>query len=733
MSMPQSPDSTFTSATMDDTMRDDPPNISLNMHTRVGRAELRIIAVMGILLQLGVLVYDGIIAYYPGFKQKKGSNEMARYAFPITSAGTLILVLGMLICAYIIERSTTEESYKVKDADIYMLWLQKAGAVNDQMFESYVLLARDKRDIVTTSRRAKRSFGGVADPGDKSVSTEILTAFGSAVSVIGFVLQFVGLRAMHWSASISQLVATVIMLILRAYVRRGLSGRPYWQQVPKGHEIDWLATRTAEDKERLWRIPDCNEPDIRPRSRDSSVIGKLWGSPGKGDGNGSCDGFWSQNCFKWGISTIKDIHRYQALKSGGSSQRIKTRAMKVVEARVDLGGITTWYGPAVNRALSVASAIETVMNRLYPSHSEELSLVWSIYDKENNEVQLNLWRPDGGSPWRANLGEIEAVLSLWLFSVAQQELDTGATKLQEGIDGLRTGMTSRNHGLRLLGPIDPSVSRYMRCWLGSDMALVRGATMLASSDRSIRETVGAENSERNNTVEFFDIEFQSTNESLSRLQMQFESHRIVGYESKDNPSTFAVISDAPLDLLYAQDLFSAFMWSFVRSPSVEQIGGVTTVKESVTVADSGRDNVLESVTFHNTELLRVAEMIYQTGLGSVGDILHSIIPPLIVEDKLPDMCAVVRFARDKGRVQESYRRWETAGDIYVGALKACSGLGLGHQEQAVYEATCALTEFIRQLSIEIDVTEEYRGSEFGLLERYAQIHTQAFVTFSCKT
>lgn len=43
------------------------------------------------------------------------------------------------------------------------------------------------------------------------------------MAVIGFVCQFIGLRAVHWSATVICLSCTIIMTLIRAWVRRGLA------------------------------------------------------------------------------------------------------------------------------------------------------------------------------------------------------------------------------------------------------------------------------------------------------------------------------------------------------------------------------------------------------------------------------------------------------------------------------------------------------------------------------
>lgn len=58
---------------------------------------------------------------------------------------------------------------------------------------------------------------------------------------MGYIIQFVGLRALHWSATIAQLGITLIMTAIRAWVRRGLASDPDWYPLVEGHELASLA------------------------------------------------------------------------------------------------------------------------------------------------------------------------------------------------------------------------------------------------------------------------------------------------------------------------------------------------------------------------------------------------------------------------------------------------------------------------------------------------------------
>ena len=70
---------------------------------------------------------------------------------------------------------------------------------------------------------------------------EVKAVVGTAISLSGFVTQFIGLRAIYWSVSVSQLGATIFMAIVRAWVRRGLAKPPHAVLLESGYELDWHA------------------------------------------------------------------------------------------------------------------------------------------------------------------------------------------------------------------------------------------------------------------------------------------------------------------------------------------------------------------------------------------------------------------------------------------------------------------------------------------------------------
>jgi len=129
----------------------DAPNITLNSHDQFERGELYLVAIIGIILQLGVLIYSGFATYYSTLKFPKDGHRVARYAFPCTAVGTLILVLGMLFCAHVVESSTKEARYQAGEGkSARLVWLQQTKTVNDQVFNSYAIFAENDRTFITT-------------------------------------------------------------------------------------------------------------------------------------------------------------------------------------------------------------------------------------------------------------------------------------------------------------------------------------------------------------------------------------------------------------------------------------------------------------------------------------------------------------------------------------------------------------------------------------------------------
>ncbi|EGX53933.1 hypothetical protein AOL_s00004g592 [Orbilia oligospora ATCC 24927] len=180
-----------------------PPNISLNLlGDPTSKVELAFVALITTVLQLGVVAFQIAITYLSPLNRgfTKGGNLPPSYACPLNVAGTFLVIMGMFICAMVVQWKSKEHICQV---------------VADQQFDSYCLYHPEKRRKVVYSN---------LNNGFKTQS--FWTIIGSFISIMGFVLQFTGLRGMNYSASLVQLGAIAIATALRVMIRRPISDKP---------------------------------------------------------------------------------------------------------------------------------------------------------------------------------------------------------------------------------------------------------------------------------------------------------------------------------------------------------------------------------------------------------------------------------------------------------------------------------------------------------------------------
>lgn len=65
--------------------------------------------------------------------------------------------------------------------------------------------------------------------------------------MIGFIIQFVGLGGLHWSATLSVIVFSFFMTVMRALIRRGLASYPQRVSIPEKDALAWVALRIARN------------------------------------------------------------------------------------------------------------------------------------------------------------------------------------------------------------------------------------------------------------------------------------------------------------------------------------------------------------------------------------------------------------------------------------------------------------------------------------------------------
>lgn len=93
---------------------------------------------------------------------------------------------------------------------------------------------------------------------------ESWSAVGSIVAIAGFVLQFIGLGALHYSATVAVLGFSLLMTIIRVRIRRGLAKDPVCLPILEKNALTWVALRIARNdwKTFILKEKDNNPPDL---------------------------------------------------------------------------------------------------------------------------------------------------------------------------------------------------------------------------------------------------------------------------------------------------------------------------------------------------------------------------------------------------------------------------------------------------------------------------------------
>lgn len=169
-----------------------PPNLELNFafdHTddRDGRrhsGELIGALISAIILQTGLLVFAILTVAYSPLRDRIGFDPEI-YGLPCYLGGSVLLSLGVGLCSYVVERKTTEYAWVLAhgqaptattestdqasqsqaSVDEYplLVYVQKNQVVNDQKFDSYILLAGRKREVIASTRKADTASDAIRE------------------------------------------------------------------------------------------------------------------------------------------------------------------------------------------------------------------------------------------------------------------------------------------------------------------------------------------------------------------------------------------------------------------------------------------------------------------------------------------------------------------------------------------------------------------------------------------
>jgi len=236
------------------------PNLSLNVGTR--RTSTKVLlgaAALGVLLEGSFFGYATWATFYnPGFYADDSPPQL--WSFVLAMAGTVSLMLGMGMCALLVERRSDTRRFKLMVKPYHVapriFWLQCGDQrVGDQQFRAFAYSEEKKEYTTSFQPHQRRRIRGVVCLGGPP-----LLWLAIAMSLLGFGCQFVGLRGLHGSVALYQLACTLAMSAVRALLRSRRLGRDRNRIEHLPHdfdssELDWQAKAMVGDE----YARDCGE------------------------------------------------------------------------------------------------------------------------------------------------------------------------------------------------------------------------------------------------------------------------------------------------------------------------------------------------------------------------------------------------------------------------------------------------------------------------------------------
>ena len=240
---------------------------------------------------------------------------------------------------------------------------------------------------------------------------------------------------------------------------------------------------------------------------------------------------------------------------------VTSKLHRTMEIRKHLARNANWPGPASNEAISVATSIGIVFDTFFPAdqHEEDRDLSWHFRAVDGQMINFKLTLRTG--KWGADAAEIEAVLSLWLFAAHvedQRKNDTSGGSLENDDKWLRTKGAPKRRNLWFRAPYTRTSSRDFEWWMSHIALKVVEKRCADSADSDPDDDHASIAREVHPWAVGLTGPGFSNQPELSSATFYYKTQYPPSEFDKglEETSAIAVISDAPLKLLFAQNLFS---------------------------------------------------------------------------------------------------------------------------------------------------------------------------------
>ena len=246
--------------------------------------------------------------------------------------------------------------------------------MNDETFPAFAIFPRESKIYLSLAEESRKA------------RQPVLVLLGTISSMIGFVFQFVGLRSLHWSVSVAQLVAMFITTGLRVFLHMPFSSALRCESLPSKYELEWLTyelTKYASEANEILSGP-VSPATVPPFDLDR------------------------------GVSIRAQLRGIASSAGWGSSFAVEALRLKDT---IDHVMNMLWSDPDFKLREDVRSVTEFQWE--FCTGLGHKSDSFTLTSKRTR-------RPGLWTPWNSSYNDIESVLALWLYKLHTRGVDSNA-------------------------------------------------------------------------------------------------------------------------------------------------------------------------------------------------------------------------------------------------------------------------------------------------------------------
>jgi hypothetical protein len=290
---------------------------------------------------------------------------------------------------------------------------------------------------------------------------ELITVGAAVVAGSGFVIQFMGLRGLTYPCSIAQLIAILLMALIRAIIRRRLGREPYHCPAFSRFEIDFLATRIVYSRTfREFHVGLKNQiPLLNQQKSEEILCWKVKTAKANDDRpflSNTLQDFKDSHASRGGRQILTD--RYESFFNEPSplkrSHNLLTTehmseqppievasSQQLLRVRERLGDLCKWRSETLESARTLVHSVAAFMDHFFPKRLDSLDWVIETIRLSNEPsighpdyVTISVQKSSDNDRWQVAIGTIDAILSLWTASIEAQAADARKSSDEDNAD-----------------------------------------------------------------------------------------------------------------------------------------------------------------------------------------------------------------------------------------------------------------------------------------------------------